>query len=80
MPDPINWVRVRDKGTGHEYDVAEGNVDEEIHEPLKAYPIHRSPDPRPAKHRVGKNGRAYAGPKDKPGTEMTPTTEEADRG
>lgn len=76
MPDYVTWIRVRDKATGHEYDVREGAVDDDVHEPLKAYPPHRSPDPRPAKHRLNKDGKAYAGAT-KTGSTVI---EEADRG
>lgn len=49
------FVRVRDRDTGHEYDVAEQAVDKAVHEVLKGYPT--SDRARPAKHRTDKAGR-----------------------
>lgn len=49
MPD---FIRVRDKDTGHEYDVADSAIDPKAHEILKDYPPNDTGLPRPAKHRV----------------------------
>lgn len=49
------FVRVRDKDTGHEYDVAEQAINPQAHERLKAYPT--SDRARPAKPRTDKAGR-----------------------
>lgn len=54
------WVRVRDKSTGHEYDVAASAVREDAHEVLKDYPENSglTARPRPAKHRAAKGRKA----------------------
>lgn len=49
------FVRVRDRDTGHEYDVAEQAVDLAAHEVLTNHPT--SDRARPAKHRTDKAGR-----------------------
>lgn len=55
------WVRVKDKSTGHEYDVAESALDPEVHTRLSSrkYPDVSGPyaRPRPAKHNTTKAGR-----------------------
>ncbi len=60
----MTWVRVRDKTTGHEYDVRESALDPNAHEKLesKDYPdlTGELDAPRPTKHRVMKDG---TGPK-----------------
>ena len=50
----IQFVRVRDTSTGHEYDVVESAVDLAAHEVLKDYPPNLTGYPRPAKHRTTK--------------------------
>ena len=50
----IPFVRVRDKDTGHEYDVTESAVDPDAHEVLPKYPPNLTGIPRPAKHRITK--------------------------
>jgi len=52
----IRYVRVKNRSTGHEYDVLEQQVDHDKHEVLDQdrYPIVGRP--RPAKPRVGKGG------------------------
>ncbi len=51
------WTRVRDKATGHEYDVA--NVRDDKHELIKDYPENEGTTarPRPIKFRVRKDGK-----------------------
>ncbi len=49
------FVRVRDKDTGHEYDVAEQAINPDAHLVLRGYPT--SDRARPAKHRTDKAGR-----------------------
>lgn len=49
-----DYVRVRDKDTGHEYDVVVSAVDPAAHEVLKDYPANDTGQPRPAKHRTDK--------------------------
>lgn len=62
----IQFVRVRDKATGHEYDVVESAVDPEAHEVLKDYPENTTGVPRPAKHRITKaTTSAAVSPKEK---------------
>lgn len=57
------WVRVRDRHTGHQYDVAESAFREERHVKVNAskqWPDLSGPTarPRPAKHNVNKAGTA----------------------
>lgn len=52
----IQFVRVRDLSTGHEFDVPEQAVDPEAYEVLPDYPPNETGVPRPAKHRVDKDG------------------------
>lgn len=54
----IEFVRVRDKDTGHEYDVAATAVDPAAHEVLKDYPPNLTGIPRPAKHRTDKAAKS----------------------
>lgn len=55
------WVRVKDRGTGHEYDVDESALIPEVHVRLNkpAFPDLSGPyaRPRPAKHNTTKAGR-----------------------
>lgn len=56
------WVRVRDRDTGHEYDVAESAFRPEVHVKVNKpaqYPDLSGPAarPRPAKHSTDKAGR-----------------------
>lgn len=51
------FVRVRDKTTGHEYDVPEKALDSN-HQVLPQFP--RASEPRPAKHRTNLAGRPVA--------------------
>lgn len=57
------WVRVRDRSTGHEYDVAGSAVDPDAHVRVNApaaYPdLHRG-RPRPIKFRTDMAGRPVA--------------------
>lgn len=53
-PPTWKWIRVRDKSTGHEYDIAPSALDERAHEPLGTG--HNDRDPRPAKHNTGPAG------------------------
>ena len=48
----IQFVRVKDVSTGHEYDVPESAVDPKAHEVLKDYPPNLTGIPRAAKHRT----------------------------
>lgn len=50
----IQFVRVRDLSTGHEFDIPEQAVDPEAYEVLTDYPPNETGIPRPAKHRVTK--------------------------
>jgi hypothetical protein len=62
----IEFVRVRDKDTGHEYDVVATAVDPKAHEVLKDYPENLTGLPRPAKHRTTTKATAPAAkPKEK---------------
>jgi len=65
----IEFVRVRDKDTGHEYDVVATAVDPEAHEVLKDYPPNLTGIPRPAKHRTDK--AAASAPKTAPAGRTT---------
>jgi hypothetical protein len=49
------FVRVRDKDTGHEYDVWESSLDPQAHKVIEGYPQSRTA--RPAKHRTTKAGK-----------------------
>lgn len=51
------WIRVRDETTGHEIDIHPASLRPGLVE-LTDYPPNTGPDarPRPAKHRVAKNG------------------------
>jgi hypothetical protein len=53
----IQFIRVRDLSTGHEYDVPESAVDLAAHEVLTKYPANLTGIPRPAKHRTDKGGQ-----------------------
>ncbi len=74
----MTWVRVRDKTTGHEYDVAEGAINPAAHEKLNssAYPdLTGELDlPRPDKYRVTKDG---TGPKTEAEAKSAKTNMEA---
>lgn len=48
-PPGTAWMRVKDRGTEHEYDVAPSAFDPEAHEDLQRY--HSDRNPHPAKHR-----------------------------
>ena len=61
----IQFVRVRDVSTGHEYDVPEQAVDPAAHEVLTDYPSNDVGIPRPAKHRTTKATTAAAKAKEK---------------
>ena len=50
----IQFVRVKDVSTGHEYDVVDTAVDPDAHEVLTGYPPNLTGIPRPAKHRTTK--------------------------
>lgn len=52
------WVRVRDKDTGHEYDLSarDSRVKHGVVEVLNDYPPNTGRSPRPAKHRTTKTG------------------------
>jgi hypothetical protein len=50
----IQFVRVKDLSTGHEFDVPEEAVDPEAYEVLTDYPPNEAGIPRPAKHRTTK--------------------------
>jgi hypothetical protein len=52
----INFVRVKDLSTGHEYDVVESAVDPEAQKVLTDYPPNLTGQARPAKHRTTKAG------------------------
>lgn len=57
------WVRVRDKSTGHEYDLHVDDVrvrEGRGVEVLKNYPPNETTRPRPPKHRVAKSGSKKA--------------------
>lgn len=58
----IQFVRVRDNATGHEYDVVDTAVDPDAHEVLTKYPPNLTGIPRPAKHRTAKGARLAAKP------------------
>jgi hypothetical protein len=48
----IQFVRVRDKDTGHEYDVVESAIDPAAQEPVESYPPNLTGQARPPKHRI----------------------------
>lgn len=54
-PPTYTWMRVRDKATGHEYDVAAGAFDPSAHEDMQRY--HSDRDPHPPKHRTNLAGQ-----------------------
>lgn len=59
---PTTWIRVRDKETGHEYDVADRGYDPDLHTKVNApkqYPDLSGPTarPRPARLRTDKAGQ-----------------------
>jgi hypothetical protein len=56
----IEFVRVRDKATGHEYDVVASAVDGAAHEVLTDYPPNVTGVARPAKHRAHKKATTSA--------------------
>jgi len=47
-----DYVRVRDRQTGHEYTIPERRFDAEAHEKLEKDPLGRDGLPRPPKYRV----------------------------
>lgn len=59
----MTWVRVRDRDTGHQYDVDARALDPAAHEPLLSprYPDLQYGPPRPPKHRVPKGVTTKAG-------------------
>lgn len=59
----IEFIRVRDKDTGHEYDVV--TPDPAAHEVLSKYPPNLTGYPRPAKHRLTKATTPAATTKEK---------------
>ena len=61
----IQFVRVKDTSTGHEYDVVESAVDPDAHEVLTKYPPNLTGIPRPAKHRIIKATAPAATTKEK---------------
>ena len=61
----IQFVRVKDVSTGHEYDVVESAVDADAHEVLTKYPSNLTGIPRPAKHRITKATTPAATEKEK---------------
>jgi hypothetical protein len=48
----IQYVRVEDVSTGHQYDVVDTAVDPKAHKVLADYPVNNTGYPRPAKHRI----------------------------
>lgn len=61
----IQFVRVRDNQTGHEYDVVDTAVDPDAQEVLSKYPPNLTGIPRPAKHRTTKATTPAATTKEK---------------
>ena len=61
----IQFVRVRDKDTGHEYDVIVSAVDDAAHTVLKDYPSNQTGQVRPPKHRILTAGKTANTPKEK---------------
>ena len=61
MPNPpVEWTRVKDKDTGHEYTV--GFVDPEAHEVLgKKEAVDLQGNPLPPKHRLPRGQKADTG-------------------
>jgi hypothetical protein len=55
MPEP-QFVRVRDRSTGDEYDVLETSVRDTDHELVKSEEYPPAPYPRPPKQRTDKAG------------------------
>lgn len=55
---PVQWVRVRDEDTGHEFDVRPQSIrpGRNLTE-LVDYPPNRTSQPRSPKHAVAKDGR-----------------------
>lgn len=47
----IQFVRVKDLSTGHEYDMVDTAVDPDAHQVIEDYPPNETGIPRPAKHR-----------------------------
>jgi hypothetical protein len=56
--DPMLFVRVKDKDTGHEYDVRAGKVKPGLQEVIKTDQYPPSQVQRDAKHNVTKAGKA----------------------
>lgn len=61
----IQFVRVRDTSTGHEYDVVDTAVDDAAHTVLTDYPPNLTGQARPAKHRIFKATAPAATTKEK---------------
>ena len=61
----IQFVRVKDVSTGHEYDVVESAIDPDAQEVLTKYPPNLTGIPRPAKHRITKATTPAATTKEK---------------
>jgi len=66
---PTTFIRVRDKATGHEYDIPAGTFDEDLHAKVnapKAYPdlSGTTARPRPIKFRTTKAGQPATTPKE----------------
>jgi hypothetical protein len=61
----IQFVRVRDLSTGHEYDVVESAVDDAAQKVLTDYPPNQTGQARPAKHRITKADTSAKSPKEK---------------
>jgi len=61
----IQFVRVKDTSTGHEYDVVDTAVDPDAQEVLTKYPPNLTGIPRPAKHRITKATTPAATTKEK---------------
>lgn len=61
----IQFVRVRDNDTGHEYDVVDTAVDDAAQTVLTDYPPNDTGIPRPPKHRTDKAGKTTATTKEK---------------
>ena len=67
----MTWIRVTDKDSGHQYDVAEQAFDEDIHSKVNAakqWPdlVEETDRPRPALYRTDKAGRSTASPAGSP--------------
>ncbi len=59
------YIRVKDRKTGHEYDIREERLDPDKHKPLNRRTYPPTHEPRRPKHYISKGGKPAA-PKQSP--------------